>query len=307
MGLERRQAHKGTGFGLVTLVVLCLICLAFFVLWRADSPRLVRLRMAISDRFAPTIETGTAPVIEGTALVRDYRSVSELRIENERLRAEVQRMLAWREVAEQLEEENARLRALNNVQLAPRISVITGEVIADSGSAFSQSALLNIGADKGVEDGSAAMDDQGVVGRVVGVGRHTARVVLLSDPTSRVPVNIGTVAQRAILAGDNGIKPRIEFLTSTEGIKVGDRVVTSGDGGVFPPNLLVGRIADVGRRYARVELAANFHRLQFIRILKLRPQKADAGEAGLILSKPDSKPEAKPVTPLTKPAAGRSQ
>ncbi len=90
-------------------------------------------------------------------------------------------MQAWKEAALQLEQENARLLDLNNVRLDPRLTFVTGVVMADSGSPFRQSVLLNVGARDGIVDGWAAMDGIGLVGRISGVGqRHRA-----GDPADR--------------------------------------------------------------------------------------------------------------------------
>ena len=84
-------------------------------------------------------------------------------------------MQAWKEAALQLEQENARLLDLNNVRLDPRLTFVTGVVLADSGSPFRQSVLLNVGARDGLRDGWAAMDGIGLVGRISGTGRNTPR------------------------------------------------------------------------------------------------------------------------------------
>ena len=78
----------------------------------------------------------------------------------------------------------------------PRLTYITGVVLADSGSPFRQSVLLNVGARDGIMDGWAAMDGIGLVGRISGVGENTARVILLTDATSRIPAVIQPSGQR---------------------------------------------------------------------------------------------------------------
>ena len=96
-------------------------------------------------------------------------------------------MQGWREAAVQLEQKNARLLALNKVRLNPRLTFVTGEVMADSGSPFRRSAMVNVGRIDGVTDGSAALDGSGLVGRIAGVGERSSRIILLTDASSRVP------------------------------------------------------------------------------------------------------------------------
>ena len=140
--------------------------------------------------------------------------------------------------------------------------------MADSGSPFRQSVLLNVGGRDGIMEGWAAMDGLGLVGRISGLGRNTARVILLTDTSSRVPVTIQPSGQRALVIGDNSPAPLLDFIENAEQVRPGDRVVSSGDGGVFPAGLAVGRVAaDPGGRM-RVRIAADYERLEFLRVLR---------------------------------------
>ena len=120
--------------------------------------------MAIVDRFVPTIDWSFGPINYASRMVRDFQSYTKVYEQNLELREELQRMKGWREAAVQLEQQNARLRELNNVSLSPRLSYVTGEIIADSGSPFRQSGLVNIGQRDGVVEGAAAIDERGGCG-----------------------------------------------------------------------------------------------------------------------------------------------
>lgn len=252
------------------LVVGLLIAgfLALFVLWRIDSPRVERFRMTLVDRFVPNMDWMLTPVTRFTRIISDYQSYDQIYEQNQELRQELQRMKGWQEAALQLEQTNAQLRALNNVQLSPNLGFVTGEVKTDSGSPFNQSGLLNVGRLDGIVDGQATVDGLGLVGRISGVAEQTARIVFLTDVSSQVPVIIRPSGQRAIMHGDNTITPKIEFLESTDTVQPGMRVVTSGDGGVFPADLLVGQVARGTDGRFRVILAADFEGLEFVRILR---------------------------------------
>jgi rod shape-determining protein MreC len=248
--------------------VLLLLLMGLFLVWRIDSPRVERFRAQVVDAVVPSFEWAMAPVTSTINLVRDFRSYQRINQQNQELRRELQQMKAWKEAALQLEQENARLLDLNNVQLDPRLTFITGVVMADSGSPFRQSVLINVGARDGIVDGWAAMDGLGLVGRISGVGERTSRVVLLTDTSSRIPVTIQPSGQKALLVGDNTAAPPVDFIEEPDQLHAGDRVLTSGDGGVFPPGLAIGQIAkDPGGR-VRVRLAADYERLEFLRVLR---------------------------------------
>ena len=252
--------------------VLIVVLLALVLVWRIDSPRVERLRMAIIDRIVPSAEWVMAPVTGLTRLITDFQSYQRLVEQNAELRRELQQMKAWHEAAMQLDQENAKLRDLNNVQLDPKLTYITGVVLADSGSPFRQSVLLNIGGRDGIMDGWPAMDGVGLVGRISGVGQETSRVLLLTDTSSRIPITIQGSGQTAVLSGDGTLNPPIEFLENPDLVRPGDRVVTSGDGGVFPADLLVGQVALGTDRRLRVRLAADYERLEFLRVLRSQPR-----------------------------------
>lgn len=261
------------------MAVSIFLLLCMFLLWRIDSPRVERLRGAITDALVPNMDWAMAPVTGTINLFRDFQSYQQLAEQNAELRRELRRMQAWKEAAIQLRDENARLLDLNNVQLDPRLTFITGVVLADSGSPYRQSVLLNIGKRDGIVDGWATMDGIGLVGRISGVAENTSRVLLLTDANSRVPAVIQPSGQRAMVAGDNTARPPVDFIENRDVVRPGDRIVSSSDGGVFPAGILIGTlVADSGGRL-RVSLAADYERLEFLRVLRHHgtPQVSDAG------------------------------
>lgn len=262
---------------------MVLFLFAIFLLWRIDSPRVERFRAQLVDRIVPTFDWAMVPVTKVAGMVEDFQSYSRIYEQNQDLRRELQQMKAWKEAALQLEQQNAKLLDLNKVRLDPKLTFVTGVVLADSGSPFRQSVLLNIGTRDGIVDGWAATDGLGLVGRISGVGRNTARVILLTDSNSRIPVVIQPSGQRAILSGDNSNLPPIEFLDSPELVRPGDRVVSSGDGGVFPAGILVGQVAQGTDRRLRVRLSADYERLDFLRVLRSLPKEPVRDPGGLVL------------------------
>lgn len=265
---------------LIGVLLFCL--LGLFLVWRIDSPRVERFRMAVIDRVVPSFDWAMAPVTATVNLVRDFQSYQRIYEQNQELRRELQQMRAWKEAALQLEQKNAKLLDLNNVRLDPKLTHVTGVVLADSGSPFRQSVLLNVGSRDGIRDGWATMDGVGLVGRIAGTGRDTARVILVTDANSRLPVTVQPSGQRAILTGDNTAAPLIEFIENPDLVRPGDRVVSSGDGGVFPAGLLVGQVALDPSGRLRTRLAADHERLEFLRVLRSHGSQVIADPGGLI-------------------------
>ncbi len=267
-----------------------LLLLGIFLLWRIDSPRVERFRAALVDRVVPSFDWALLPITKAAAMIDEFQSYASLYEQNQELRRELQQMKAWREAALQLEQKNARLLDLNQVRLDPKLTHVTGVVLADSGSPFRQSVLLNVGARDGIRDGWATMDGIGLVGRVSGVGERTARVILLTDSNSRVPVTVQPSGQKALLSGDNSALPPLEFLEDSDLVRPGDRVVTSGDGAMLPAGLLVGQVVMGTDRRLRVVLSADYQRLEFLRVLRSH-ELTPITDAGALIAPPPTPAE----------------
>lgn len=270
---------------------LLVAALVLFALWRTENPRLDAVRLAALDAAAPVLEAVAGPSEALTGLFGGVRSYSDLRAENARLREELDRLRAWRDVAEALEQENARLRALNAVELPPRVSFVTAEVIADAGGPFARSVVVNVGREDGVEDGAPALDAGGLVGRVAGVGERSARILLLTDPSSRAPVRVGARGVRAILSGDDTASPALQYLQDPGAVLDDARIATSGDGGVFPSGLTVGRLVASEDGVFRAALAGDVSGLEFVRILR-RADAVEAAPGASVVAPPAADPAA---------------
>ena len=302
------MARKGYDFTTpvrrILIGLLALFLVALFLFWRIDSPRAEAMRSEFVDRFVPGFEWAMTPLTQATRMMSNLQSYARIYEQNQELRRELQKMQAWKEAAVQLEQENAKLLAQNNVRLDPSLTSITGMVLTDSGTAFRQSVLLNVGRRDGVVDGWAVMDGLGLVGRISGVGSQTSRVILLTDPSSRIPVEVQPSGEDALLTGDNSTLPTLDFIERPENVRPGDRVVSSGDGGVFPPDILVGQVAQDSDGRLRLRMAADYGGLEFLRVLRSHPAERleDGGalvlppEPGLIGPQLPPAPAARPET-----------
>ncbi|HRE62078.1 MAG TPA: rod shape-determining protein MreC [Micropepsaceae bacterium] len=229
----------------VALVLLSLVAAGFLLLGRADSALFEGVRKWFSDTSAPVLEALATPLRWAEEQVNAFTDIFTVYEENERLREENARLLEWKNAALEMEARIKRYEALLNMQIAPESSFVTAEVIGDTRGPFVRALIVNAGITDGVTKGQAVIDANGLIGRVVEAGNSSSRVLLLTDLSSRIPVVIEPYGVRAILAGDNSEYPRIEFLPPGVTLSTGDRIVTSGDGGVFPPGIAVG-VASVG-------------------------------------------------------------
>jgi rod shape-determining protein MreC len=205
-----------------------------------------------------------------------------LRVENSRLRDDKARLLQWQAVARRLETENKALQSLLNFAPGPKASFVTTRVIADSSGVFAHSLVVNAGSRGGIAKGQAVITGDGLIGRIAGVGVRSARILLISDINSRIPVLVGTARIRAILAGDNSNRPHLIHLPAGVSVLPGDRVVTSGHGGAFAPDLPIGAVASVGDGGIEIRPFVERNRLEYVRVIDfglagLRPSPATGG------------------------------
>jgi rod shape-determining protein MreC len=151
----------------------------------------------------------------------------------------------------------------------PTLSSVTAHVIGRANRPFLDTMILDAGKNQGIKPGEAVVDDRGLIGRIYLVGQHTAWVILLTDLSSRIPVAVEPGHVQAILSGDNTTSPSLE--TSRPGVvlKVGQQIVTSGDGGLLPAGLPVGTVTWNGSEF-RTSLLADATAADDVRILDLR-------------------------------------
>jgi rod shape-determining protein MreC len=251
----------------VALPLLVLLSATMVILGKADQVLFESLRVAVSDTASPALDVLSRPLGALGHLMDRARDFVAVYQNNARLAEENEKLLRWQQAAFRLASENARLRELLKLTPEPATTFITARVIANSGGAYVRSLMIHAGSENGVERGQAAMTGEGLVGRVSEVGRQAARVLLVTDLNSRVPVIVEGPQQRALLTGDNSERPCLRYLNAGAEIKVGDRVVTSGQGGVFPPGLPVGVVASLDGEAPRVEPYVEMSRVEYLRIV----------------------------------------
>ncbi len=251
-------------FGYLGLV---LAAFALMLLGKADVVVMERVRASISDAVAPVLEVLSRPVATFDRIVDEMNAISSLREENARLRLENQHLIEWQAASRKLASENKQLKGLLNFAPGAEPGFISGRVIADSGGAFVHSLLITAGKRDGVSKGQAVITGDGLVGRVHGVGSRSGRVLLITDLNSRIPVVVEATRARAILAGDNSDRPRLIHMPPGASVSPGDRIVTSGHGGAFPPGIPVGVVGHAGDGGVTVKPYVQRDRLEYVRVV----------------------------------------
>ncbi len=250
----------------LTLPTLIVAAFGLMLLGKADALLAERARMALADALAPIYGALAEPLGSVRRSAEGLRHLATLHEDNVRLREENERLRRWQSVALALDAENATLKSHLRWIPEPAPSYVTARVVADAGGVYARAVLLSLGPNHSVAKGQIALDDRGLIGRVTELGGRSARVLLLTDMNSRVPVTLENSRGRAILAGTNGARPRLMYWPEGVMPAEGERVVTSAEAGAFPAGLPVGVVRYSANNVPEVLPYARLDRLEVVRL-----------------------------------------
>ena len=259
-------SHRAAIQRIIPPLLVALSAIMVFI-GKVDETAFQSLRVSVTDVAAPSLDVLSRPLAAVEDIIADVSRTLLVYRDNVRLSEENRRLLHWQQAALALAADNEQLRKLLRLVPQASVSFVTARVIAGSGGAYVRDLLVDAGSDDSVARGQAAITGAGLVGRVLEVGRHAARILLVTDLNSHIPVLDERSRQRAILSGDNSALPLLRYLNPATTVRAGDRIVTSGEGGVFPPGLPVGIVASVANGAPRVELFSQGFQLTFLRIV----------------------------------------
>lgn len=259
--------------------ILVFVSLGLLLLSRLNHSALAQARWQLAAWMSPVLQAAMVPLEPVRTVGRQIAAQVHMASELERLQTENQKLNNWEWRARELERRIADLESLTKAVTEPIMNFVTSRVIADSSGAFVRSVVIDSGSEEFIKSGYPVINGDGLVGRIVETGTHSARVLLATDLNSRIPVTVGEGMVRAILAGDNGPEPRLIYQPLDSKIAVGDVVATSGTGGLFPRGLRIGEVT--GEASApRVRLRANLDKLEYLSVLFFEdPSRGLTGES----------------------------
>lgn len=247
------------GYSALTKVVFCSALALFLMVADRRFQLVVPLRAALATALAPLQSAVRAPVA-AVVDVHDYaqglaRALAERDAAQRRLAAQAERASR----VEQLQAENARLRALLDLRPALTVHALSAEVLYEMPDPYSRKVFLDRGQVHGIKLGSPVINDAGVLGQVTRLYPLNAEVSLLTDKDASIPVLNTRNGQRGVAFGTPlGAGLELRFMATNADVQVGDPLTTSGVDGVYPPGLAVAKVASVDRRaesgFARVLL-----------------------------------------------------
>ncbi|WEK01331.1 MAG: rod shape-determining protein MreC [Candidatus Sphingomonas phytovorans] len=259
-----RRAQYSLFLSYVIAVAGSLVGAVLLALATLDPPAFAALRATVAEVTTP-VSSGVAAIGRGIASipasVSDYIGV---RRQNEQLRKQLADNHALLMRARTLSYDNRRLKALLQLRERSPGPVVAARLVSSSASSTRRFAVLNAGAWQGVKPGQPVRGPEGLIGRILETGPNTARVLLLSDPESIVPVRRTRDGLPALAAGrGDGLLDIRSASLANVGFEPGDIFVTSGTGGIYSPNIPVARVLKRARDTALARTFAQPDTLDF--------------------------------------------
>lgn len=251
----------------VSLVMLMAMSLSLMVMSQTGSPLVSRIRLALIDTIAPVISVASAPLDTIAGVSEWVGEIARLRSENIALKNTNLQLLQWQAIAKSMEAENNSLRSLMNAVSIPKSNYITTRIVTDMGGPYVRSALIGGGAEQGIKKDQAVINERGLVGRVIETGNTSSRVLLISDINSRIPVMSETSREKTIMVGNNNELPTLSYIAPDSEIKVGERIITSGDGGIFPRGIAVGIVSKIEKGVIRIQPFVDAASIEYVSVV----------------------------------------
>ena len=245
-------------------------CILFMIMDRKEVNYIKEIRTNLTDAVLPITQIIFHPINSISNFVDDFKNLNQAREVVKVLEAQVRELQEELIVTQGLMTQNKRLKEQTNFVDFPDTKIITGRVVTHSGGPFVKSMLINIGKNNGARLGQAVMSEYGLVGVIVEVASSFARVLQITDINSQIPVVTENTRDPAIIKGDNSRFLKLKFMPNGSLLAVGDRIVTSGHGGLLPPDIPIGHIAEIEGTSVLVSSLVDWDRLDYIRILDYR-------------------------------------
>ena len=225
------------------------------------------IREVSTDIAAPVLSVFRTPITFAQGVLERVAGVSDLYNEYQLLKEENERLRRFRDAALTLGKQNERLRKILNVPGRDTPAVATARIVGVGGGAFEESVIINAGRADGIRRDLPVVTDNQVIGRIISVGWMSSRILMITDLNSRVPVRVERTGALAIASGMNLPQLTLDFLPEETPVRTGDRVLTSGHGGLFPPDLPVAIVVSVEGDDIRLAPLAPLDRMDFVRVI----------------------------------------
>ena len=255
---------------LKNFVIISIILLSFFLVLfsKTDLYIINGIKNISQSVVVPTTKFITAPIKVFSNLVEEYNQFRSLKFENKLLQEEIIRLKKWQTLAIQNSRENKVLKRLLNATDNNLKLVKTASLINRNDTIYNKLINLNAGYEDKIEKNMSAINERGLVGKVIDTNDKNSRVILLTDPSLSISVKLISDEIFSLLSGSGDGKHLVSsFIKENEMPKLGDIVVTSGTAQIFPVDLLVGKVSKVEKDRFFVLPFVDFENIDYLQIV----------------------------------------
>ena len=266
VGISIRSAflRKGTQqrFSLFALIVISILLIFLETMERKPLKKVrsffndIVYRSAVIADYPSKTFSSTYNLIENHFIL--YENYNEVIKENKELKNDKSK-------SKFLELENSQLRKLINEQVESESNLVSARVMLDEQSPYINSFIINIGANKELKNGMAVLDGKNFIGRIVDVNFFTSRILLITDLNSKIPIISEPSGNHAILSGRGNINPTLKYLSKDNKIQDGDKIYTSGKGGIFSPGIPIG-VVKIKKDIIEVKIYSKLNEITFVNV-----------------------------------------
>jgi len=272
-----RPNHGGSNFSIahnfkiiynkIEFILYIFLCLSLFISSRLENKFLQDVENLFLEISLPVANAITFPFDATISVIYDFKELAIAKKENQKLQAEIDQLKSFYVRALNIYEENQELRRVLSFVSTKSSEFKAARIIGKSKQIFSQKIFINIGKNRGIQEGNIVVGNSAILGRVEKVFDDKSRVLLLNDVRSRIPVITSKARVREILSGNNSDLLEILYLPKNHDIKIGDMVFTSGDGDTLAPGHLVGVVDKVTKESAFVIMADNINSSEIVTVV----------------------------------------
>ncbi len=258
-----------------SLFVLILLSLSIFVLDVSKLKPIKIFRSLLNDGIYRISAISSSP-IKFSGTVKDF-FITHIFVykENLKLKTELEELKNKDLQTSYLQTANKRLQDIIQLEKKSTFTTVAAKVLLDKNSPYLNSVIINRGSNSGIKLGMPVLSEGNLVGRVVEVNFFSARILLLNDLNSKIPVMISPKGSQAILSGRGEDKPKLEYLPEKFELNDKNLVFTSGKDGIFFEGIPVGNVIFEDNKI-KVKLFSDPNQVSFVNVILDKSSDAEA-------------------------------
>lgn len=250
-----------------SVLVLIFLSLSFVLLDSLNTRITSNIKIFVLDSVSPVLKVMSYGTNYLDNIVTNFVNIVNIADKNEELKKENQLLRTQYFDLKHLRAENEQLKKLLKFIDETKVEYHTARVVGNISGPYLRSGLISTNKNTFVKKGQVVINQQGLVGRIIEVGDKTARILLITDLNSKIPIISVDSRERGIAAGNNSDDLDILYLPEDSKVRVGELIVTSGDGEYFPAGLPIGVIKDIKDKKVTLKPAVDWSRLEYVNIV----------------------------------------